>query len=85
MLGFCGLLKLTGCEYLVGARHPRAFAEYALYILGVDHLALYERACQLVVAFGMLPQDLLSAFVLLVDYAAYFGIDLLGTVVAVWL
>ena len=45
LLFFCFLLVVTGVivfvlEYLFAARCPGAFAEYALYVFGKNHLAL---------------------------------------------
>ena len=74
----------VGCQYLFGARHPGAFAKYALHILGIYHLAVDEQLCQLLVAFLVFVEYLLCAFVLLGNEFFYFLVDEFCGVVAVW-
>ena len=51
-------------EDFVGTALPGAFAEYVDYVLGEDYLAVYEHLGELVVALGVLAQDVFGAFVL---------------------
>ena len=76
--------SLFCCKNLFGARCPGAFAEDFFNIFREDNLAGDEGLCQLGVTFGMLTEDLLSAFVLLIDDARHFFVDESGTLVAIW-
>ena len=77
------MVFLSG-KNLIGSAYPGTLAEYFFNIFGENYLTGNEGLGEAMMTFGILRENILGTFILLVDYAGHFAVYHLSALVGIW-